>query len=404
MILDRRFFTILILAVIFLFGSIGSHSNVYSADKSKNLPPRGVSVTPEYTGIIIPQGDDINLDLEVKNLGRQGEDIVVSITSIPRGWKAWTSTYSFSVNGIHVDSDSSKTLTFKAEPDKSIEPGEYIFGIQGRTRDKKYISKSRLFVTVEEKLKEKKAKGVNITSSYPVLQGPSDAKFEFSIEVENKVNKDTIYNLTAQGPKDWDINFKPAYEDKFISSLRIKANQNESMAIEVKPDMRAQAGQYPVKVTVSSEKAKTEVDLMVVLTGTYNIDAGTRDGLLSLTAFQGKPANLSFYVKNIGSARQTQVNFLSFKPESWKVEFKPERLEMLEPDDLKQVEVLITPAENALVGDYSVGINIEGEKASKILELRTTVKASTVWGWIGIGIIVLVVLGLVVLFIRMGRR
>lgn len=33
-----------------------------------------------------------------------------------------------------------------------------------------------------------------------------------------------------------------------------------------------------------------------------------------------------------------------------------------------------------------------------------SVKASTAWGWIGIGIIVVVLLGLVILFVRMGRR
>jgi uncharacterized membrane protein len=51
-----------------------------------------------------------------------------------------------------------------------------------------------------------------------------------------------------------------------------------------------------------------------------------------------------------------------------------------------------------------VAVGVEGEKVSKNLEFRVTVKASTAWGWIGIAIIVLVVLGLVTLFVRMGRR
>jgi len=71
------------------------------------------------------------------------------------------------------------------------------------------------------------------------------------------------------------------------------------------------------------------------------------------------------------------VKFLSFKPENWKVEFKPERLEGVAPGDLKQVEVTITPAREALVGDYSVNLSIEGAKSTKNLELRATVKAST---------------------------
>jgi len=49
-------------------------------------------------------------------------------------------------------------------------------------------------------------------------------------------------------------------------------------------------------------------------------------------------------------------------------------------------------------------VRIEGEKANETLELRTTVKASSAWGGLGIGIIILVVAGLVFLFIRLGRR
>jgi uncharacterized membrane protein len=237
-----------------------------------------------------------------------------------------------------------------------------------------------------------------------VLEGPTDSEFEFSLEVENESDKDTIFNLSSQGPKDWEIRFKPAYEEKYISSLRIKADQSQTMAVEIKPNPWAKPGTYPFVVKVSSPEAKTQVKLAVVLTGTHKLEAGTADGLLSLNAYQGKAANLSFYVKNSGSAMQNSVRFISFKPENWKVDFKPENLEGLAPEELKQVEVTITPADQALVGDYSVSLRVEGEKANKDMEMRVTVRASTAWGWIGIGIIVLVIIGLVVLFIRLGRR
>jgi uncharacterized membrane protein len=47
---------------------------------------------------------------------------------------------------------------------------------------------------------------------------------------------------------------------------------------------------------------------------------------------------------------------------------------------------------------------VTGEKSDKTIEMRVTVKASTAWGWIGIGIILFVILGLIVLFIKLGRR
>ncbi len=399
----------LLAAVVFflftLFPAFLSPPSVRGDEKEKkDLPPRAIEVAPEYTGVIVPAGEDVSIDLNVTNKGRSDEFVDLSVTHVPKGWKARIKTYSFDVTGIFVPSDKSKSLTLKAEPEEGTGPGKYTFVIKGQTQDGKLSSTSQVLVTVVPKEAEKKSKGVSLTSSYPVLQGPTDAKFEFSVEVENKTDKDNIFNLSATGPKDWDVNFKPAYEDKLISSLRLKAGQSQSVAVEVKPYPLAEAGKYPITVKVSSSEAKSEVELTVLLTGTYKIDVGTASGLLSLTAMRGEPSNISFYVKNTGSAVQNDVKFMSFKPENWKVEFKPEKLETLPAGELKQVEVTITPAAQALVGDYSVGIGVQGEKANKNLEFRVTVKASTAWGWIGIGIIVLVILGLVVLFVRMGRR
>jgi len=109
-------------------------------------------------------------------------------------------------------------------------------------------------------------------------------------------------------------------------------------------------------------------------------------------------------VKNSGSATDTGIKFISFKPENWKVTFTPKKIDSLAPGELKQVEMTITPADQALVGDYSVAVNVNGQKLSKNLEFRVTVKASTAWGWIGLIIILMVLAGLVFLFIRMGRR
>jgi uncharacterized membrane protein len=224
------------------------------------------------------------------------------------------------------------------------------------------------------------------------------------VDVDSKLDKDAIFDIFANGPKGWDINFKPAYESKYITSLRLKSNQNQSIAVEVKPALMADAGEYPINIRVSSGDAKGEVQLAVVLTGTYDLEVGTPSGLLSLDARQGKSANMSFYVKNTGSAANQGIKFMSFKPENWDVEFKPESIDFIEPGDLKQVELIITPYEEALVGDYSINVNVEGEKASEIIEFRTTVKASAAWGWIGIGIIVVVIAGLFGIFRWLGRR
>ncbi len=385
---------LLILAVSFSAGA-----------QDAKLPARAITMAVEYPGVEISKDENVSMDLIFHNKGRNDENIEVWIAAKPEGWQARIKTYRYTVSGVHVPSNSDKSLTFEAEPGEGVKPGDYKFRINARTLDGNFRMSQTFAVKVRaDEGKSKEPKGVRLTTSYPVIRGPSDATFEFSLEVDSKLDQDAVFDLFAQGPKGWDINFKPAYETKYISSLRIKSKQSTSVAVEVKPSMGAAAGEYPVNVRVSSNDANAEAKLTVILTGTYGIEVGTASGLLSLQARQGKTANMSFYVKNTGSAANHDIKFLTFKPENWQVEFKPEKLDVIEPGDLKQVELMITPNDDALVGDYSVGVNVEGEKAAKTIEFRTTVKASAAWGWIGIGIIVVVIGGLFGLFRWLGRR
>jgi uncharacterized membrane protein len=400
----RRSYVAWLLAVAICFIVVSFQPVVLANDKDKR-PPRAIEIYPEYPGVVVPQEEKVQMDIRVANKGRADEDVLLEVSQVPEGWKTQIRAFNLTVTGVHVPNGESKDLTFVAEPAQSVKPGEYLFTVSARSEDGTLRSANDLTVTVTAKEKIKKTKDIVLTTSYPVLRGPSDASFEFSIKVENKMSQDALFNLAARGPSDeWNINIKPAYEEKLISSLRVQAGGSSSVAVEVKPPQQAEAGEYPVSVLVTSENRRAEANLKVVLTGTYSLEIGTPSGLRSLDAKQGKAANMSIYVKNTGSAANHNITFMSYKPENWEVEFTPETIEVLEPGDLKQVEVTMTPYEDALVGDYSVGVDVNGEKASKSIEFRVTVKASTAWGWIGIGVIVVVVAGLIGLFVWLGRR
>jgi uncharacterized membrane protein len=371
-------------------------------EKKDQRPERAIAVFPEYPGVIVPRGETVRMDLNLVNQGRTDETIDVKISTIPKGWKAKLKGTEFQVSGIFVPNGKSKTLTVTLEPEKGTGPGTYTFQFDGQTEDGKFTSSHKLTVTVRERMAG--ADDIQVTTSYPVLRGSTDSRFEFSLDVMNKAEADRTFNLLAIGPDKWEINFKPSYEQKQISSLRIKGGSSQAVAVEVTPWREASAGEYPILVRISAGDQKAEAKLKVVLTGIYKLDAGTPTGILSLEAFPGKKANFSLFVKNTGSAVNRNVTFSSFKPENWEVTFEPEKIEGLEPGAMKQVEVTVKPAAEALVGDYSVGVMVNGEKADKTVEMRVTVKASTAWGWIGIGIIVIVIAGLSALFIWLGRR
>jgi uncharacterized membrane protein len=344
------------------------------------------------------------MDLTVENKGRQDEVVALKLASVPKGWKASLKGGSFTVTGVAIPDGKTRTLAFSAEADKNLGLGTYEFGIEGVTADGKLTAKYTIVVTTRERSRMG-TEDIQITTSYPVLRGQTDATFEFSLDVNNKTDADRTFNLAAQAPEKWEVNFKPGYEQKQISSLRIRGGSNQTVAVSVTPPKDATSGEYPILVRISAGESKAEVKLMVVLTGIYKLDAATPSGILSVDAVTGKATTVSMLVKNAGSTVNRVVNLSSFKPENWKVEFKPEKLENLEPNAIKQVEATITPAAGALVGDYSVSLSADGEKgSSKSVELRVTVKAPTAWGWIGVGLIVLVIGGMGGLFTWLGRR
>jgi uncharacterized membrane protein len=391
-------FFISLIAFLFLLSSIS-----FAQEEKKDLrPERGIVVFTEYSGVTVPKGEAVKMDLTLENKGRKDETIDVKISTIPKGWKATLKGGSYLVSGMFVPNGKSRNLALNLEPDKTLGPGIYDFKFDAQTEDGKFTSTHKLAVTVQERTPG--LDDIQITTSYPVLRGQTDARFEFSLEVLNKIEVDRTFNLAAVGPEKWEINFKPSYETKQISSIRIRGGQSQTIAVEVGPPREAKSGEYPILVRISSGEKKAEAKLTVILTGIYKLDAGTPTGILSLEAVAGKPANFSLFVKNTGSATNRNVTFSSFKPENWEVTFKPEKIEALEPEALKQVEVTVKPAAQALVGDYSVGCLVNGEKSDKTVEIRVTVRASTAWGWVGIGIIILVIAGLSGLFIWLGRR
>lgn len=398
--------TFLLFSVFALFSLVASSAGWAQAERDKEVlprPERGIAIYTEFSGVFSTPGETVRMELIVENKGKKDENVLLKLTQVPKGWKASLKAPNYTVDAVPVPATKTKALTFVADPDKTVKPGSYPFQIDARTEDGKFLSTQKINVTVREKTAA--GEDFTVTTSYPVLQGQTDASFEFSLEVNNKSEADRNFNLSGQVPPKWDVSFKPAYEQKQISSFRIKGGSSQSVAVSVTPAKDATSGSYPVVVSIGSGEKKQEVKLTVVLTGIYKLDAGTPSGLLSLEALSGKPANLSVFVKNTGSAVNRNIGFSSFKPENWKVEFKPEKIESLEPNAMKQVEVTITPANQALVGDYSVGLSVDGEKgSSKTVEMRVSVKTSAAWGWVGIIIIVVVIAGLGGLFLKLGRR
>lgn len=406
--MKRRFLAVS--AVGLLFVALTAVMPAWAAQADQK-PEREIVAAFEYAGKVINEDDTVSLELIIKNNGRKDETVFLTVETKPANWDAKIEKYGDVITGVFVPSGEQKTLTFSAneqDDDKKLTPGEYQFEVKAATADGQLTTAAIAKITVatekEQGEGQEEKKPVRITTSYPILRGSSDSDFEFSVEIRNETDKDDMFSLRADKPKGWEVSFKPAYENKYIASLQIKSKLSQSVDVQVKPPPKAEIGEHAVKVFAQSSKGEAEIELKIILTGTHKITCRTLKGVLSLTANKGKDANISMYVINEGSAPQKQISLTSFKPENWEVKFDPETIEMLEPGDMKQVEVTITPANETLVGDYSVAATMQGEEASDDIEFRVTVRAASTWGYIGVGIIIAVIVGLSITFKRLGRR
>ena len=384
-------------------------------------PEREVSLAFEFPRVEVEPSSSVSLDLVVKNNGRRDETLLLELAEAPADLVSRIEDFGRAVGGLFVASGEKRTLkvTLKPKPAKdkkeeekdrkaNVPPGKYAVVVRASTEDKKIDVKARGEITVRSPSDEGGgAKDpVEISCSYPNLRGANDGDFRFSVNIHNNTEVEDMAALRAEAPAGWEVSFKPSYENRYIGSLKVEANLSKSVDVEVKPAPGSAVGKYPITVyaKLSRKEMEAKRELTVELTGTYRLELRTVKGLLSLTGRGGQESNLSIYVVNTGTAALSGIKFDSFKPENWKVTFKPERLESVAPGKMEQVEVIITPHKDALVGDYSVQVSARAERGQDDLELRVTVKPSTAWAWVGVGIIIAVIAGLSALFKVFGRR
>jgi uncharacterized membrane protein len=217
----------------------------------------------------------------------------------------------------------------------------------------------------------------------------------------------------VSGPQDWITYITPTYpKDKRILDIRLEPTlpyqtpQITKINIAVSPPywLLPEPGEYHITVTATSGEVSGSIDLTAVVTASYQMAVTTPDGRLNTTATAGRDNYFTIEVLNNGSAAIDDFTFSSSKPTDWTVEFSPEKIDSIAALDSQTVEVNIKPPAKTIAGDYQITITAKGKQAQDDLAIRVSVETPTIWGWVGVAIIVVVIAGLVYVFMRFSRR
>ncbi len=250
---------------------------------------------------------------------------------------------------------------------------------------------------------------IELEPTYRKLEATAPgASFEFEVKLNFQGNEARDFDLLATGPEGWSIYVKPSYGEQRIGSIRLEpfASAPQRIKVAASPPLFIipEPGEYEITMEASSGNISGSINLTAVITATYSLGVVPTEERYNTTATAGKDNFFSIVVGNSGSGTIENVKFSSRKPEGWSIEFSPEKIDKLSAGSFQTIDVNIKPAPKAIAGDYQINLAADAKQTLESIDVRVTVETPTIWGWVGIGIILVVIAGVIAIFMRFSRR
>ena len=405
------------LLFMFLLASAGFIARGNAAETATPAAAKDAPTSKESFNLILPfkdltvgQGQEASMDAEVVNRTKEPVEVSLTIEGVPAGWDInFNSRYpSFPVRSVMVQggdqtTNKSTTLEFKAKIPDNAKPGTY--PVKVTAKDTKGSTQYNETINYRVTSKKVETGGIKISSQYPVLSSASGQTLKFTIDLKNETNKPLPTNLVAQAPQGWTVRFKPQFGDQQISSIQLKENGSETVSVEIDTPATADAKEYPIGIQARAGAFEATTNVKVSLKGTQDLKMGSLAGTLNTSVVAGTKTPVDFVVGNAGTAPIRNLNFVTKKPsDKWTVEFRPDKIDSLGPGEVRQIKMEILAPDRTIAGDYVLTLTANSPETNKSADFRVTVSTPTIWSWIGFAIVGLVVLGLAVVFFRLGRR
>lgn len=371
------------------------------AVQAQGDPPgvKGLFLLTDYPSQTVRAGEVTTIRVKVNNAGLLPQPLALALSGVPAGWKIDMLGGGQPVAAVMAGVNQDVAVQLRVEVPKDAPPSSQNIMLTARGPMGQQASLP-LTLTVGTEAPAK----LSLKSRLPSLRGTPRSAFEYTLTVGNDSGKDLTVALTAQGPANFQSTFTEGFGSNEISSIPVEAGQTKDIKLKVTPPRDVKAGDYPVLVKVAAEGATAEMRVSLQVSGQGKLALSTKDGRLSGEAEIGKTSTYTLVLTNDGTASVDEVELSGTVPANWKIEFNPPTIAALAPGDKKEVQVLVTPADKAIAGDYVASFRAAARGEQSSADFRITVTTSTLWGIAGIGIIAVALLVLLGAVARFGRR
>ena len=358
-----------------------------------------IELSTKYPSMVVKAGDSLTFDLDVENQSGASQDVALAIEEIPEGWEGSFSAGSKSVSVVHVkDEETNSDIDFALDIPMEAADGEYEIVLSAEGQGYKDEMSLKLTVSAEQMGES------SFEVEYPSQEGDADTDFSFAATLVNNTLSNQSYSFSANAPSGWDVSFMPSGETTKVAALEVEARKSQGVDVSVIPPENIEAGTYDINLTAASADEKLNLDLEIVITGSYDVSLSTPSGRLSFDAYANQEAAVQLSVTNNGNTELTNINLTSSAPSGWNVRFANETIELIEAGATIETTAYVTPGEEAMSGDYVTSITVKNSDASDSADFRVTVKTETKWGVTGIAVILILAAAIVIIMRKYGRR
>lgn len=244
--------------------------------------------------------------------------------------------------------------------------------------------------------------GSEFTSRLINIESPVNKPFRYNATLSNGSSKPQVYDLTAELPKGWRINFKA--HGKSVTSIKVEGQEKENITVELYAMYDSKPDEYDVQLTALSEGETLNLDLEAVVEGSYEISLSTPSGRLSDQIIEGNQKEIQLVVKNTATLTLEDIKISAQTPPKWEATFEPNEIKELSPGSSKNITVTLKVPDKTIVGDYVTKFKAKGTNVEDEAVFRMTVVTSWITGWAGV-LVILITIALVYYLVRKyGRR
>lgn len=364
-----------------------------------------VTFSTDYPGVTMKPGDTSTFTLYITNTGSGETTVSLGAEDLPEGWEGTFKGSSNEVSMVHVGAsqtrEDSPSLSYSLTIPEDTPEDTYTITLsaQGGEIDEE------LPLIVKVDAEEKNIGAGSFTTDYAQQEGTAGTKFSYTATLSNNSGENQTYSLSADGaPEGWSVSFTPSDAGSATSSVPVDAGASSTITVAVTPAQNVTAGEYPITLTAASAEEKLELPVTVEITGSYALTATTPTGNLSVKAFAGETKDVTLSLQNTGNIDLTAVKLSVQASTDWEVTFDQDVIDSIPAGQSAEVTAHITPAKDAILGDYVTAVTASTDAVSSECDLRVSVQNHTSWGIVAVAIIAALVLGLTLIIRRFGRR